>query len=318
MNNAESYIACCLSGLGLIQIPAYDVREHLQRGELREVPPQWRAEAMPAYALYPHRRHLSRRVRGIRRLAGATAPRPPLVHDVHLPGAFWATANGRILRQCAPFSIRRERAHVRLPVPIIVALDFPTREAALALADQLDPKLCRVKVGKELFTSCAAGIVETLRGKGFEVFLDLKFHDIPNTTAMAVKAAAEMGVWMVNVHCSGGLRMMAACRETLEAFSGPRPLLIGVTVLTSMEREDLAGIGLDIEPQEQVLRLAALAQKAGMDGLVCSAQEAPALKAAHPGLQLVTPGIRPAGSTRTTSGASSPRARPWTPAPITW
>lgn len=119
--------------------------------------------------------------------------------------------------------------------PIIVALDFPTREAALALADQLDPKLCRVKVGKELFTSCAAGIVETLRGKGFEVFLDLKFHDIPNTTAMAVKAAAEMGVWMVNVHCSGGLRMMAACRETLEAFSGPRPLLIGVTVLTSME-----------------------------------------------------------------------------------
>ena len=103
--------------------------------------------------------------------------------------------------------------------PIIVALDFPTREAALALADQLDPKLCRVKVGKELFTSCAAGIVETLRGKGFEVFLDLKFHDIPNTTAMAVKAAAEMGVWMVNVHCSGGLRMMAACRETLEAFS---------------------------------------------------------------------------------------------------
>lgn len=180
--------------------------------------------------------------------------------------------------------------------PIIVALDFPSREAALALADQLDPKLCRVKVGKELFTSCAAGIVETLRGKGFEVFLDLKFHDIPNTTAMAVKAAAEMGVWMVNVHCSGGLRMMAACRETLEAFSGPRPLLIGVTVLTSMEREDLAGIGLDIEPQEQVLRLAALAQKAGMDGLVCSAQEAPALKAAHPGLQLVTPGIRPAGS----------------------
>ncbi|RMS55265.1 hypothetical protein ALP65_04083, partial [Pseudomonas aeruginosa] len=174
------------------------------------------------------------------------------------------------LRQTAGFcdNARRFRFAAREPMsacqsPIIVALDFPTREAALALADQLDPKLCRVKVGKELFTSCAAGIVETLRGKGFEVFLDLKFHDIPNTTAMAVKAAAEMGVWMVNVHCSGGLRMMAACRETLEAFSGPRPLLIGVTVLTSMEREDLAGIGLDIEPQEQVLRLAALAQKAG-------------------------------------------------------
>ncbi len=145
--------------------------------------------------------------------------------------------------------------------PIIVALDFPTRDAALKLADQLDPKLCRVKVGKELFTSCASEIVGTLRDKGFEVFLDLKFHDIPNTTAMAVKAAAEMGVWMVNVHCSGGLRMMAACREVLDQRTGPKPLLIGVTVLTSMEREDLAGIGLDIEPQEQVLRLAALAEK---------------------------------------------------------
>ncbi|MCY1277305.1 Orotidine 5'-phosphate decarboxylase [compost metagenome] len=180
--------------------------------------------------------------------------------------------------------------------PIIVALDFPTREAALALADRLDPKLCRAKVGKELFTRCGPSIVEELGKRGFEVFLDLKFHDIPNTTAMAVKAAAEMGVWMVNVHCSGGLRMMAACRETLDTLNGPKPLLIGVTVLTSMEREDLAGIGLDVEPQEQVLRLAGLAERAGLDGLVCSAQEAPALKAAHPALQLVTPGIRPAGS----------------------
>ena len=180
--------------------------------------------------------------------------------------------------------------------PIIVALDFSTREAALRLADQLDPTLCRVKVGKELFTSSAAGIVETLNQRGFEVFLDLKFHDIPNTTAMAVKAAADMGVWMVNVHCCGGLRMMAACREVLDKQSGAKPLLIGVTVLTSMEREDLAGIGLDVDPQEQVLRLAALAEKTGMDGLVCSALEAPALKAAHAGLQLVTPGIRPAGS----------------------
>lgn len=180
--------------------------------------------------------------------------------------------------------------------PIIVALDFPTRAAALALADQLDPKLCRVKVGKELFTNSGADVIGTLAERGFEVFLDLKFHDIPNTTAMAVKAAAEMGVWMVNVHCSGGLRMMAACRETLDKLNGAKPLLIGVTVLTSMEREDLAGIGLDIEPQEQVLRLAALAEKAGMDGLVCSAQEAQALKAAFPSLKLVTPGIRPAGS----------------------
>lgn len=127
--------------------------------------------------------------------------------------------------------------------PIIVALDFPSRDAALALARQLDPRLCRVKVGKELFTRCGPAIVEALQAMDFEVFLDLKFHDIPNTTAMAVKAAAELGVWMVNVHCSGGLRMMAACRETLAGMAGPAPLLIGVTVLTSMEQDDLAGIG---------------------------------------------------------------------------
>lgn len=182
--------------------------------------------------------------------------------------------------------------------PIIVALDFPSREAALALADRLDPALCRVKVGKELFTRCGPVIVEALRHKGFEVFLDLKFHDIPNTTAMAVKAAAELGVWMVNVHCSGGLRMMAACRETLAGMGGPVPLLIGVTVLTSMEQADLADLGLDIEPQQQVLRLAGLADRAGLDGLVCSAQEAPQLKQQFARLQLVTPGIRPAGSTQ--------------------
>ncbi|KIL05179.1 orotidine 5'-phosphate decarboxylase [Stutzerimonas stutzeri] len=180
--------------------------------------------------------------------------------------------------------------------PIIVALDFPSRETALALADRLDPALCRVKVGKELFTRCGPAIVEALRHKGFEVFLDLKFHDIPNTTALAVKAAAELGVWMVNVHCSGGLRMMAACRETLAGVSGPAPLLIGVTVLTSMEQADLADIGLDVEPQQQVLRLAGLAARAGLDGLVCSAQEAPALKQQFAQLKLVTPGIRPAGS----------------------
>ncbi|MEB2326157.1 MAG: orotidine-5'-phosphate decarboxylase [Pseudomonas sp.] len=180
--------------------------------------------------------------------------------------------------------------------PIIVALDFPSQNAALALAQQLDPALCRVKVGKELFTRCGPAVVEALRARGFEVFLDLKFHDIPNTTAMAVKAAAELGVWMVNVHCSGGLRMMATCRETLDKIGGPAPLLIGVTVLTSMEQADLADLGLDIAPQEQVLRLAGLAARAGLDGLVCSAQEAQPLKAQYPQLQLVTPGIRPAGS----------------------
>lgn len=180
--------------------------------------------------------------------------------------------------------------------PIIVALDFPTRDAALALAAQLDPALCRIKVGKELFTRCGPQIVEALQAKGFEVFLDLKFHDIPNTTAMAVQAAAELGVWMVNVHCSGGLRMMVACREMLDKASGPKPLLIGVTVLTSMEQSDLADIGLDLAPQQQVLRLAGLAAQAGLDGLVCSAHEAQALKNTYMQLQLVTPGIRPAGS----------------------
>jgi orotidine-5'-phosphate decarboxylase len=180
--------------------------------------------------------------------------------------------------------------------PLIVALDVSSHHAALALADQLNPALCRVKVGKELFTRCGPTVIEALHGRGFEVFLDLKFHDIPHTTAMAVKAAAELGVWMVNVHCSGGLRMLAACRETLDGLSGAKPLLIGVTVLTSMERADLAGIGLDVPPQEQVLRLAGLAAQAGLDGLVCSAQEAQALRAAYPALRLVTPGIRPAGS----------------------
>lgn len=180
--------------------------------------------------------------------------------------------------------------------PIIVALDFPTHDAALAMAARLNPAQCRVKVGKELFTRCGPAVVEALQAKGFEVFLDLKFHDIPNTTAMAVKAAAELGVWMVNVHCSGGLKMMAACREELEKRSGMNPLLIGVTVLTSMEQADLAGIGLDLAPQEQVLRLAGLAAQAELDGLVCSAQEAVELKSNFPQLSLVTPGIRSAGS----------------------
>lgn len=180
--------------------------------------------------------------------------------------------------------------------PVIVALDFPGLEQAMEMARQLNPQDCRVKVGKELFTRCGPQVVDALHQLGFEVFLDLKFHDIPNTTAMAVKAAAEMGVWMVNVHCTGGLKMMAACREVLEQRQGSKPLLIGVTVLTSMEQEDLAGIGLDVAPQEQVLRLAQLARQAGLDGLVCSAQEARVLKQQWPTGQLVTPGIRPAGS----------------------
>lgn len=178
---------------------------------------------------------------------------------------------------------------------IIVALDYPDQESALQMARQLDPKLCRVKVGKELFTRCGPAVVEALHRLGFEVFLDLKFHDIPNTTARAVRAAAEMGVWMVNVHASGGRRMMAAAREQLEQVKDNRTLLIAVTVLTSMERADLAEIGLDLDPMEQVVRLAKLTQSSGLDGVVCSAQEVAAIRAAiEQPFALVTPGIRPA------------------------
>ncbi|QJD57764.1 orotidine-5'-phosphate decarboxylase [Pseudomonas sp. gcc21] len=181
---------------------------------------------------------------------------------------------------------------------IIVALDYPDAQSALAMADQLEPKLCRVKVGKELFTCSGPAIVEALQAKGFEVFLDLKFHDIPNTTACAVQAAAELGVWMVNVHAGGGRRMMEACREMLERrASGSRPLLTAVTVLTSLEQEDLQEVGIDIEPMVQVQRLARLTQECGLDGVVCSAREARALRGAlGDEFLLVTPGIRPSDS----------------------
>lgn len=178
---------------------------------------------------------------------------------------------------------------------IIVALDYPDQDSALQMARQLDPALCRVKVGKELFTRCGPAVVEALHQLGFDVFLDLKFHDIPNTTARAVRAAAEMGVWMVNVHASGGRRMMEAAREQLEQVASNRTLLIAVTVLTSMERGDLAEIGLDLDPMEQVVRLARLTQSSGLDGIVCSAQEVSAIRAAiEQPFTLVTPGIRPA------------------------
>jgi orotidine-5'-phosphate decarboxylase len=180
---------------------------------------------------------------------------------------------------------------------IIVALDYPDRVAALQMAQQLDPALCRVKVGKELFTRCGPSIVEALQQLGFDVFLDLKFHDIPNTTARAVQAAAELGVWMVNVHASGGRRMMEASREALDKVNGANTLLIAVTVLTSMEQGDLAEIGLDIDPLEQVVRLAKLTHSSGLDGVVCSAQEVAAIRAAVAGdFALVTPGIRPASA----------------------
>jgi len=177
---------------------------------------------------------------------------------------------------------------------IIVALDFDNQDAALELAKQLNPEQCRVKVGKELFTRCGPGIVEALHDLGFEVFLDLKFHDIPNTVAKAVKAAADLGVWMVNVHAGGGLEMMKAAREVLDDCAGKRPLLIAVTVLTSMSVEDLELIGFQMSPQQLVERLAALTQKAGLDGVVCSSQEARLLKKTFgEDFLLVTPGIRP-------------------------
>ncbi|MBY5961409.1 orotidine-5'-phosphate decarboxylase [Marinobacter nauticus] len=177
---------------------------------------------------------------------------------------------------------------------IIVALDFPSQNPALALADQLDPAKCRLKVGKELFTRSGPDLVKALQSRGFDIFLDLKFHDIPNTTSAAVVAAAELGVWMVNVHASGGEKMMVACRERLEAFGNDRPLLIAVTVLTSMSDEDLAGIGITGSAEAHVSRLATLTKNSGLDGVVCSAQEAPRLKAEQGSdFQLITPGIRP-------------------------
>ena len=180
--------------------------------------------------------------------------------------------------------------------PVVVALDYPDQAQALAMADQLDPAKVRVKVGKEIFTRSGPAVVEALHGKGFEVFLDLKFHDIPNTVAGAVAAAADMGVWMVNVHAGGGQRMMEAAANAI-ANHRTRPLLIAVTVLTSMDRTDLSQVGIVDEPQVQVRRLAELSKVSGMDGVVCSAQEAGLLKqACGEDFALVTPGIRPAGS----------------------
>ena len=180
--------------------------------------------------------------------------------------------------------------------PVIVALDYNNLQDVEAIADALSPEQCRMKVGKELFTHCGPDVLKLLHSKGFEVFLDLKFHDIPNTVAGAVKAAADQGVWMVNVHASGGMRMMEAAREAI-ANHQTRPILIAVTVLTSMEQSDLQGVGIDCSPNEQVMRLAQLTKDAGLDGVVCSAQETTQLRSAMgDDFQLITPGIRPADS----------------------
>ena len=179
---------------------------------------------------------------------------------------------------------------------VVVALDFPSADEALRFCERLQPGLCRLKVGFELFTVAGPALVEKLVAKGFDVFLDLKFHDIPNTVAQACSAAARLGVWMLNVHALGGRTMMQAAREAVEK-SARRPLLIGVTVLTSHSAADLNEIGLGGEPESQVLRLARLAKQSGLDGVVCSAQEATRLRVdLGRDFCLVTPGIRPAGS----------------------
>jgi orotidine-5'-phosphate decarboxylase len=176
---------------------------------------------------------------------------------------------------------------------IIVALDFEKKEDALSFVNQVTPADCRLKIGKEMFTYFGPQFVEELVGKGFDVFLDLKFHDIPTTVAKAVKASAEMGVWMVNVHAFGGRKMMEAANQALLPYGNKAPLLIAVTVLTSMEQSDLAAVGLNISPVEQVLRLASLTKESGLSGVVCSAQEASLLKTKLGNdFQLITPGIR--------------------------
>ncbi len=179
---------------------------------------------------------------------------------------------------------------------IIVALDYPDAAAARQFVTKVRPEMCRLKVGKELFVAAGPDFVRELVGQGYDVFLDLKFHDIPNTVAQACKAAARLGVWMMNVHASGGPRMLSAAREALESMP-ERPLLIAVTVLTSMGGEELKAIGVDAGAERQVLRLAGLTRDAGLDGVVCSAREAATLRQnLGPDFCLVTPGIRPAGS----------------------
>jgi orotidine-5'-phosphate decarboxylase len=179
---------------------------------------------------------------------------------------------------------------------IIVALDYPDAAAARQFVSRVRPGLCRLKVGKELFVAAGPAFVRELVDQGYDVFLDLKFHDIPNTVAQACKAAARLGVWMLNVHAAGGPRMLAAARESLDGLER-RPLLIAVTVLTSMGAEELRAIGVDADAEQQVLRLAGLTREAGLDGVVCSALEATSLRRAMGvGFCLVTPGIRPAGS----------------------
>ena len=176
---------------------------------------------------------------------------------------------------------------------IIVALDFNSSSQAVEFVDNLDPKLCRLKIGKELFTAAGPNLVETMIKKEFDVFLDLKFHDIPNTVASAVQVAADLGVWMLNVHISGGSTMMESARDAILSHGGCKPILIGVTVLTSISSAELSEIGINNDLKDQVVQLAKLAYQSGLDGVVCSAEEAKLLRNSMPAdFILVTPGIR--------------------------
>ena len=179
---------------------------------------------------------------------------------------------------------------------VIVALDYDDERSALDFVSKVKPDLCKLKVGNELFTTAGPQFVGKLVDRGYKVFLDLKYHDIPNTVARACEAAARLGVWLVNVHASGGPVMMSTAAEALSKVN-ERPLLIAVTVLTSMDQSQLSSIGLDLEPKDQVLRLATLAKQCGLDGVVSSAQEVKMIKEALGSQFLsVTPGIRPAGA----------------------
>lgn len=180
---------------------------------------------------------------------------------------------------------------------VVVALDFDNQNDAVSFVDKISPQDCRLKIGKEMFTYFGPDFVKRLVAKDFDVFLDLKFHDIPNTVAKAVTAAADLGVWMTNVHASGGERMLVQSAQALESFGKDKPLLMAVTVLTSMSAEDLRGIGIQVDPATHVKNLATLTKNAGLDGVVCSAWEASSLKQAlGQEFKLITPGIRPAGS----------------------
>lgn len=195
-------------------------------------------------------------------------------------------------------SLRKDKvAKINTESKVVVALDFAQQKNADEFIDRLDPKLCRLKVGKEMFTHFGPSFVKGLVDKNFDVFLDLKFHDIPNTVAKACQAAADLGVWMVNVHASGGPKMMEQANIALESYGVSKPLLIAVTVLTSMDQQQLSAIGINSTPEEHVLRLAQLTHASGLDGVVCSAQEASLLKSRiSKDFILVTPGIRPEGS----------------------